>query len=314
MHEEISRLAFHGSWQLLLSVLQKNPGLVNSAKEPKGYTSLHQAAWHGASIAVIGQLLALGADPTTRTVSKQQTAREIAREKHPDREDLQFVLAETAKSLSRLIRKVVAETPDLFEAYDGNQLVFDRLIETLGFDSYLKTNEEVDVRFASIFKVITGLDLSSIASIKLEPVEDFAIQVDTEFWASRFLPLLRDAACRHVTSPLEKHWAVISDLFDPAPSQWGLRGDLFLWIEMRQALCHVPIPEDQEALVRVISGAFETLVGVRIDFHEPVYIARFARGGMSSGMVSPEFWRRSFIPLMQRRTGWIEESWHPLCL
>jgi hypothetical protein len=56
-----------GDWKNLLGLVRRRPDLVNAASEPKGYTPLHQAAWHGASLTVIGELLALGADPTLRT-------------------------------------------------------------------------------------------------------------------------------------------------------------------------------------------------------------------------------------------------------
>jgi hypothetical protein len=51
---QINTLAFRGDWAALLPVLREHPDLVNLASESKGYTPLHQAAWHGASLSVIG--------------------------------------------------------------------------------------------------------------------------------------------------------------------------------------------------------------------------------------------------------------------
>jgi hypothetical protein len=109
--------------------------------------------------------------------------------------------------------------------------------------------------------------------------------------------------------PIERHRAVVSDLFDPAPQQWGLRGDPFLWIEMRQMLCHVPLPEHPEALEPIIRSAFLTLTGHPLDAGSKVSVVRFARGGMSSGIVSGEFWTETLIPLIRQRAAWLVESW-----
>ena len=54
--KQVNSLAFRGDWEALLPLLKKNPNLVNSTSESQGYTALHQAAWHGASLTVIGTL------------------------------------------------------------------------------------------------------------------------------------------------------------------------------------------------------------------------------------------------------------------
>ena len=100
---------------------------------------------------------------------------------------------------------------------------------------------------------------------------------------------------------IEEEWAVMSDLFDPAPTQWGLRGDLFLWMEMRQALCSAEIPRRPEDLVAVVSCAFAALTGASLEKNATVHVKRFARGGMSSGMISGEFWGDKLIPLLAQQ-------------
>ena len=103
-------------------------------------------------------------------------------------------------------------------------------------------------------------------------------------------------------------WA-ISDLFEPAPERWGLRGDLFLWMEMRHALCHVEIPEQPQELGQTISSAFRALTGEDLTRSADFLVDRFARGGMSSGMVCSRFWRKEFIQLLQQRSKWLHETW-----
>jgi hypothetical protein len=309
MNKKVAELAFQGNWIALLPLLREHPGLVNSAKEPKGYTPLHQAAWHGAGPSVVGQLLALGANTAIRTINKNQTAREIAAEKHEDRGDLQLLLSEKGRTIAQLMRKIVAELPELFTDYDGNQVLCNRLIESFGSDSCGQTKGDFEERLAAAFKAVTGVEMSSCRPIQCGPDQFFDMQADPGFWANRFLNLLREFTSRSHTTPIEKHWAVVSDLFDPAPSGWGLRGDLFLWMEMRQALCHVPIPEHSETVSRIISCTFTALTGDDLNSRAEVHVPRLARGGMSSGMVSGEFWSDIFIPMMQQRTKWLQESW-----
>lgn len=100
----------------MLGLLKQIPALANVASSGKRYTSLHQAAWHGASLPVIGALLALGGD--RHLVTKEGlTACDIARTRHPDREDLHYILFSAKCSPAQLLRKLIAETPELFSAY-----------------------------------------------------------------------------------------------------------------------------------------------------------------------------------------------------
>lgn len=302
MKADIARLAYSGEWAPLLSLLRQHSDLANCASEPKGYTPLHQAAWHGASPSIVGQLLALGADPTLRTRNKQQTPRQIAAERHPERADLQFLLAERRRTIAQLMRKIAAETPTLFEPYDGNQVLFDRLLDCFGSDAFCEAGGDFDARLSSAFVAITG---NTTAATRL----DLCGPSDPDFWSTRFRPLLNGFASRASRIPIERHWAVVSDLFDPAPQQWGLRGDPFLWMEMRQVLCHVPLPEHPEAIEPIIRAAFLTLTGHALDARSKVRVQRLARGGMSSGIMSGEFWAETFVPLIRTRAQWLVESW-----
>lgn len=309
MNKQVAEMAYRGNWDILLPLLRNHPYLVNAVTESKGYSPLHQAAWHGANLNVLGELLAIGADRELKTHHKHQTAQDIAIEKHADRADLDYVLAPQRRTLAQLMRKVVADTPDLFNSYDGNQTMCDRLIECFGSDSCHHTDEEVEVRLASAFIAVTGISFSAPHTIECGPNEVFSLIADTSFWKDRFLNALREHTPRAHVIPIEKEWAVIADLFEPTPLKWGLRGDLFLWMEMRQALCHVDIPQQPEELAQIISSAFTALTGGdlarRVDFS----VKRFARGGMSGGMVCSQFWYEKLIPLLQHRSKWLQETW-----
>lgn len=309
MNKKVAELSYKGEWRDLLTILRDQPDLINSRSEFKGYTPLHQAAWHGANLSVIGELLALGADPSLRTHNKNQSARDIAAEKNPKREDLQFLLIARNRTISQLMRKIAAETPDLFTSYDGNQVLFDQMIDCFGADLCCQTGGDFYERLSAAFAAITGKTLPSIRSISCGPNQSFKMESDSAFWTDRFAVLLRSVASRANCIPIEKHWAVISDIFDPTPEYWGLRGDLFLWMEMRQTLCRIPIPDQSEKISRTISSAFFTLTGEELNSSVETSVPRFSRGGMSSGLVSGEFWMKTFIPLIQKRATWMKESW-----
>jgi len=116
-------------------------------------------------------------------------------------------------------------------------------------------------------------------------------------------------AARAHTTPIGKEWAVVSDLFDPAPESWGLRGDLFLWMEMRQALCSVQIPENLSDLDELIKSAFQVLTGKALRSGTDIFVNRLSRGGMSSGMVNGSFWMDQFLPIIRDRAKWLQDMW-----
>jgi hypothetical protein len=93
----------------------------------------------------------------------------------------------------------------------------------------------------------------------------------------------------------------VSELFEDVPVQWGLRGDPFLWKEMKEYLGARPLPESPDDLERILRSAFKELTQGTLDKPTPIRLERYDHGGMSSGMVCPEFWRETAIPLIVSR-------------
>ena len=309
METTVVELAYEGAWINLLTLLREKPELVNSTSKFKGYTPLHQAAWHGAKPAVVGELLALGANPTLRTINKGQTAREVAIQKHNSRADLHFLLADKGRTAGQLMRKVAADNKSYFDSYDGNQILCDRLIEAFGADACCQEEALFEERLACAFKVVTGIDWNARNEIPVAFGSSFKMHADPQFWAGRFLLAFRDCVTRSKTTAIEESWATVTDLFEPIPEQWGLRGDPYLWMEMRSALNHVSIPDRVDTLGPIISSLFFVLTGAELSPKIQVHVARFERGGMSSGMVDGEFWHNTFIPMVQQRAQWLREAW-----
>lgn len=93
----------------------------------------------------------------------------------------------------------------------------------------------------------------------------------------------------------------LSELFDEEPPRWSLRGDPWLWREMRERFQGTPVPASSNELAEVIGRMFKELTGKPITHPDYIFVARYAHGGMSSGMVVPQFWRETLIPLLTAR-------------
>lgn len=306
---KVHTLSHQGGWDEVLPLLRTQPDLVNAGTEPKGYTALHQAAWHGASLAVVGELLALGADRSLLTNNKRQTAAQIAAERHPDRLDLAFLLGDGPRTMAQLMRKMLADNPDLFPHYDANRLAFDLVLEAFGADLFGSGDDCPEERLRAAFHAALGTAPVPGAAFDAECGFVFDIQCDSDLWTGRItqrlLELLDGATC----VPLEREWTVIGDLFRPLPENWGARGDPFLWFELQQSLSHVPLPDDGAKLRTLLEASFLVHTGHELSGDGLLFVKRFDRGGMSSGGVSVETWRDHLIPLLFQRAEWLRQSW-----
>jgi len=88
----------------------------------------------------------------------------------------------------------------------------------------------------------------------------------------------------------------IASLFEKKPARWGLRGDPYLWEEMKSHFENTPLPATTDELVSLIQTAFASLTAHSVSESENFFIERLSHGGMSSGHISPEFWRDKVIP------------------
>lgn len=260
------------------------------------------------SLEVIGELLALGADRNLRTKSKGQTAEQIASEKHPRREDLDFLLKEGPRTLAQLMRKLISDEPDLFAVYDLNRVLFDRVVEAFGPTAPPDRYEDLKTILEGAVRAVVGSGSTALpAGADVEGGADQTLKVGIwiELIASRLMGLIEKATCL----PLAIDWAVISDLIDPRDAHSGLRGDPFLLREIQQALCRVPIPSEDGHLLRTLESSFFVFAGIEITASHSHFVKRFARGGMSSGCISPETWRVAVFPALLRRAAWLRQSW-----
>lgn len=93
----------------------------------------------------------------------------------------------------------------------------------------------------------------------------------------------------------------IATIFEDEPIQWGLRGDPFLWRELKERFREIEMPETPELLKELIEKEYEAVTGYPITRTEHFCLERFVSHGMSSGRIAPLFWVKSGIPLLVSR-------------
>ncbi len=79
----------------------------------------------------------------------------------------------------------------------------------------------------------------------------------------------------------------ISEIFEEEPIRWGLRGDPYLWRELKSRLREIDMPETPEQLKEVIEKEYEVATGYPISCEKNFVVERFKHGGMSSGGICP---------------------------
>ena len=89
-----------------------------------------------------------------------------------------------------------------------------------------------------------------------------------------------------------------SDIFFKTPEQWGLRGDPYLWEDMKRTLATVRLPSSATKVRSGLENAFLNLTGRPISTEGFFYVEKYAHGGMSGGGIDSNFWRTSGIPLL----------------
>ncbi len=93
----------------------------------------------------------------------------------------------------------------------------------------------------------------------------------------------------------------LSELFEPDPRPWGLRGDPGLWQELKKKFVDTPLPATQKELNSLIRKAYKQSMGQPMSNPKMKNIERFNKGGMSKGFVDPWWWSNTALPLLKKR-------------
>ncbi len=304
--EKILAYAYSGDFNSVISLLNSNPNLIDEKSVNSGYSILHQAAWHGVAVDKIGQLLRFNPDLNCITINKAQKPIDIAKEKHGKREDLLFLLDPSPPTVSQVLRVARHILAQHFMDYDGNLDIFDALIPFFEFTPCPSNTSILNKKILSALTALFDSDDEN-SNFNLN-VGIFHMRGDLQFWKEAVFPVLPKLTStkEYLLNP---RICVVSDLFNPAPKQWGLRGDLFLWAELHRALSTVALPESPEILEKMIHAALFCHTGIELSNNNEARIYRFQRGGMSSGLVSGEFWLDIFLPMVLQRYNWVIDTW-----
>ena len=95
----------------------------------------------------------------------------------------------------------------------------------------------------------------------------------------------------------------VSQLFKVPPIQWGLRGDPFLWEEMRIETETFVLPDNSEELSELLKKLFCKLTGQSVEHGKNIFVSRYREKsiGMSNGIVCSNFWIEKGFPLITQR-------------
>jgi O-acetyl-ADP-ribose deacetylase (regulator of RNase III) len=103
----------------------------------------------------------------------------------------------------------------------------------------------------------------------------------------------------------------IGSLFDREPVQFGLRGDSYLWRELRGRFADTPLPDTWFTFRDLVTAAVEELIDVPLtsrkykswqDEAAVVYVPEFDPGhGMSAGAVHLPWWHHTGLPILLDR-------------
>jgi hypothetical protein len=100
----------------------------------------------------------------------------------------------------------------------------------------------------------------------------------------------------------------VAEIFIKRPSYWGLRGDSYLWGDLEEYFSSIYLPLTEEEFLSMFYTAFQTLTGRAFKTEEIIHVEKYSHGGMSSGMISPEFWRDTALPKLTERLRMINRD------
>lgn len=93
----------------------------------------------------------------------------------------------------------------------------------------------------------------------------------------------------------------LTAIFSDPPGKWGLKGEPQLWEDLKAHFAQATAPSTEEKFREELYAAFEKLTGRTVQHHSFIYVSRYNRGGIGSGLVDPWNWRAVVIPALTQR-------------
>ena len=88
----------------------------------------------------------------------------------------------------------------------------------------------------------------------------------------------------------------VSIIFDKRPTQWGLRGEPFLWDDLEILFSKCDLPISRERFEDILDNFLTDLLKEAKYKRGVIYIERYAHGGMSSGCINLIDWENERRP------------------
>lgn len=96
---------------------------------------------------------------------------------------------------------------------------------------------------------------------------------------------------------------LIEEIFKDEPSQWGLRGDPYMWRELKNAFSDLTENLSQSGFEKELEKRFKSIMQQegKQTSNKTVWFKKFPQLGMSGGTISLEWWKEMGLPLIKRR-------------
>ena len=93
----------------------------------------------------------------------------------------------------------------------------------------------------------------------------------------------------------------VSTIFNERPLKWGLRGDVYFWDYLEDIFNNYELPFKYDELEKIVKDEHLKLTGFELTHNSIAKCEKFEHGGMSSGLLSGEFWITVALPLLKER-------------
>jgi hypothetical protein len=74
----------------------------------------------------------------------------------------------------------------------------------------------------------------------------------------------------------------LARLFQDEPTQWGLRGDPYLWRDMKATLGNSMYPSTEEQFTTLLEQTYQHLTGIPLSNPDPIFVERYSSGGQDA--------------------------------
>lgn len=165
-----------------------------------------------------------------------------------------------------------------------------------------KKNDIHSIAFPAISTGVYGYPIKEATSIAVNEIDAWIkknpnYQIDVVF--SCFDSETESVYRKTIERLNGKHVSAIFE--DEYPGGWAARGNPYFWKYLKQVFDNYNLPIDEQKFVCIVKDEFLKVTGHDLRGDEAYYVEEFAHGGMSSGMVTTEFWLLSAIPVLLDR-------------